>query len=267
LLICIDSFRPPPPIGVDFTGFVLKNIPPIGLVSCLVLSFAPFIVDRKFNLFHSFIIHIFYYGFERNVLWLVYCILSFIFYFEFLLISLAGVLLSACIAIMYTQLIISWEKHLFATTNTRCIMKGYWYFSVLRVFNTVGQDAGRIITPIFIASAYLVTLVTNVIIITMYHRMITTIYFLFFELGVLFLAFTMSLMRIAAKSDIISERYIKKLKILSAGKNCKQIRKKVKALQKIIIAVGDFYSLNMGVVLQYGDHIAHSTITVLLMGK
>ena len=228
----------------------------------------PFLSAADKNLLRVFILHALDYDFEKYAFRYFFLVVSGIIYFVFTLITLSSIIPYATMGIMYIHIIVTWPPvFLKVTKSTSKIMTAYPMFCALRVFNAIGQEASRLVTPTLLGFAFIVSLVTNVIALTMFNRTSTLLYILCVIVSVSFIAFTTGEMQIATIASSNSIKYIKHLKKQAAmTKTTNRIHNKIiRSLRGCTFAVGNFYNVNDEIVLVYSNHVVNSTIDLLLI--
>jgi len=237
---------------------------------CLLASFGsfciPFLSSPEKNLIRIFIFGIFDYDFEKYAFRYFFRVVSGIIVLLFTLISLSPIIGYASMGIMYIHMIVTWPPFFLKTAkSTSKIMTVYPMYCALRVFNAIGQEACRLVTPTILGFAFVVSLITNVIVLTMFNRTSALLYILCVMVSVSFTAFTTGEMQIASMASKGSIKYIEYFK-MQAALTTNLVHQKIgRALRGCMFAVGSFYNVNDEIVLVYSNHVVHSTIDLLLI--
>jgi len=260
------KLKPALPIGADLEGWILFGLPPLGILASVGSFLAPLFEAPENNVLRIFIVDVLDYDFEKSAYRYLFRVVSSIIAFLSTSITLSVVIGYAGCAILYTHMLVTWPPVFVKTTSSRKkIMTAYPTFCALRVYHAIGQDVARIITPVFIGFSFVVTVITNVIVLAMSDGMNPALYILCAIVAISFIVFTIGLLQFASQASKSSNRYIEHFRKLAALMAYPLIKKIADTLRGCELAVASFYNVGKETVLAYGDSVVSKTIDSLII--
>ena len=165
----------------------------------------------RYNYVNSFVVDFLNFESEKTRFWFLFGILYTIVGLVDAFISGATILIHAIWTALIAHLQTSWLSHFVTFTfSSRSVYKLSGFYNVLSVLNTTCQSVTRSFAPVFVGFCFMVTLICNVIAVSMFHKMDTLIYVLCVICGSGFFIMTMLVMQFWAKTAKSSMDCIKK---------------------------------------------------------
>jgi len=250
----------------DWIGTCLCYALPVITFCTLGFSLFPLVMPPEYNYVHCFVIDVFNFNSEKTEFWLLFRIFHSIVVCVEAFISIGTFFLHVTMAVLVIYLDNSWLTHLERITSSmRSINKFLDFYNVLRVFNTLCQSIASFLAPLQVVFSFIVSIICNVTVLTMFHNMDTLTYIFCFCCGSIFLSVTVIVLQFASQLVEHSTSCFKKCDNVIFGRKAKRTQKKLKSLQIIGFKMGTFYLISMDMVLIYGYHMLDKTISALLV--
>jgi len=262
----LEKLKPKREGRIDWMGTCLYYALPVVIFCMVGFSLFPFVMPPEFNYVNSFVIHVFKFESEKTKFWLLFRIFYFIVVCADTFVSLGTIFMQAMLASLVIYVLTSWLSHLETVIcSKKSVQEFLHFYNILRVLNIIIQLFTRLLAPVLIGSSFFVSLICNVIALSMFSKMDTLIYIFCVSCGSIFLVVTVKLMQFASQSVEHSASCHKKCDNVIFGYKTKLIRKKLKSLPLIGFEVGSFYLLTINRVLIYGYHMMDKTVGALLL--
>jgi len=220
----------------------------------------------EYNFVNSFVIHVFNFESEETTWWFLFRIIYSLVVLADATISVGACVLYSIMGTLFIHIHTSWLSHLERATCSMHSVKIFFHFyNILRIFNIRCQLVFNFVIVFTVGSSFIVSIICNVIALSMFHKMDTLIYFICVSYGCIFLTVTMTLLKFAAEIVDHSTSCVRKCKNVIFGRQAKRARKNMKSLRLIGLAMGGFYLISMDMLLIYGYHLLDKTISALLV--
>ena len=223
-------------------------------------------MPSKYNFVNSFVIHVFNFDSEKTRLWLLFRIIHSLVIFIDCALLLGTYLLYAILASLLVHFQNSWLSHLVKAVGSQTSVHNIFsFYNALGVQNSTFRSIVSYLTPLLNGFIFSLTLICNVIALSMFLKMDTIIYMLCVSVGIIFFLIAIIVLRVAAKSLESSANCIEKLKHLMMGSDRKINQRVLKSLRLIGFEMGKFYLISMDMVIIYGYHTLDKTITAVML--
>ena len=251
---------------IDWFGICLQYALPLFTFYAAGFSLLPFLMPSKYNYVNSFVIHVLNFDSEKTRLWFLFRIIHSLVIFIDCFLLIGTYLLHAILASLLVHFQNSWLSHLVtAICSQTSVYNIFGFYNALGVQNSTFRSIVSFLTPLLNGFIFSLTIICNVIALSMFLKMDTIIYMLCVNVGIIFFLIAITVLRVAAKSFESSANCIEKLKHLMMGRDRKINQRVLKSLRLIGFEMGGFYLISMDMVIIYGYHMIDKTITAVIL--